>query len=244
MKQNIEKSFGLQTMSSEMKNAINYHNWLFAKTKPYLGQRILEIGIGDGSYTQHIVDKQLVVGIDIAEDCIQFCSKKFINYQNIECFRVDILNDDINFLKYKNLDSAFCFNVLEHIKDDISFLKKIKSVISYNGHLVLVVPATSFLYGEMDRLAGHYRRYNIQSIKRISREAGWVVKKIEYINFLGGIGWWLSNIMTKPKTLNDISINKKILFFDKFILPFNKIFDFFAKNFFGQSLIIILENKE
>lgn len=241
MKENLEKSFGLQTMSSELKNAFNYHRWLVSKIKTYLGRRVLEIGMGDGSYTKLLDQKELIVGIDIAEDCIDFCKKEFSNNNNIKCFKLDLLVDDLAEIRSQNLDSAFCFNVLEHVENDVEFLKKVKNVLNDGGYFAIIVPAMSVLYGEMDRLAGHFRRYNKKNLVTTSKNAGWQVVKVEYINFLGGIGWFLANRITKPKTLDDEKINKQIILFDKFILPVTKILDFLVKKFFGQSLLIVLK---
>ena len=241
MRENIEQSFGLQTMSSELKNAGNYHRWLISKIGSYLGSRVLEIGIGDGSYTKLLGKKELVVGIDLAEDCVNFCKKEFVADEYIKCFKVDLLADNLEEVKSHNLDSAFCFNVLEHVEDDVNFLKKVREIISEGSNFAIIVPAMDMLYGEMDRLAGHFRRYNQKSLVGVAEKAGWQVVKVEYINFLGSIGWWLANKTIKPKTLNDSKINKQIILFDKFILPITKVIDIFTKRFFGQSLLIILK---
>lgn len=241
MRENIEQSFGLQTMSAELKNAEHYHHWLISKVHSYLGDRILEIGIGDGSYTKLLGKKELIVGIDVAEDCVDFCQKEFSSESYIKCLKLDLLVDNLEEIKSYNLDSAFCFNVLEHVDDDVNFLKKVREIINDGSNFAIIVPAVSFLYGEMDRLAGHFRRYNKKSLVTAVEKAGWQVVKIEHINFLGAIGWWLANRTIKPKTLNDAKINKQIILFDKFILPITKVVDIFTRRFFGQSLLIILK---
>lgn len=241
MAKNIGQSFGLQTMSPEMKNAVNYHRWLFKKINSYLGQRVLEIGMGDGTYTEFIRDKELVVGIDIADDCLDFCKKRFVGKNNIKCLSLDLLTGDLSDIKYQKLDSAFCFNVLEHVEKDVDFLKKIKELIVDGGQVAIIVPAMGSLYGKMDALAGHFRRYNKNKMISSAKQAGWQIVKLEYFNFLGGVAWLLFNSVAKPQSLADKNLNKQIILFDKFVLPITKFCDWFTKKWFGQSLLVILK---
>jgi 2-polyprenyl-3-methyl-5-hydroxy-6-metoxy-1,4-benzoquinol methylase len=57
-------------------------------------------------------------------------------------------------------------DVLEHIEDDVEFLKRIRNVASEDHLILMSVPACQFLYGEHDRLLHHYRRYSRQTLYR------------------------------------------------------------------------------
>ena len=48
---------------------------------------------------------------------------------------------------------------LEHIEGDVAALSGIRATLKPGGVLMLLVPAFQALYGPMDELAGHFRRY-------------------------------------------------------------------------------------
>ena len=51
-------------------------------------------------------------------------------------------------------------NVIEHIDDDNRAVAHLTNALTPGGHLFILVPALRQLYGELDRLAGHHRRYD------------------------------------------------------------------------------------
>jgi len=65
------------------------------------------------------------------------------------------------------------FDVLEHIEDDVGFLRKTCALLKKNGRLYLAVPAHKILWSTEDDFAGHYRRYAL----------GELTKKLESIGF-------------------------------------------------------------
>jgi SAM-dependent methyltransferase len=76
------------------------------------------------------------------------------------------------------------FDVLEHIQDDLSFLKNIHQKLTNEGLLFITVPAYRFLWSNEDIYAGHYRRYRIKKIKHLLKKAGF---QIEYASYFFSI---------------------------------------------------------
>jgi hypothetical protein len=115
-------------------------------------------------------------------------------------------------------------------------------ILSPTGHILLFVPAFQFLYMELDRLAGHYRRYTVSNLNSLTEKCGGDIVKWSYFNFIGGIGWWVNKFMIH-QSLNDHSVNKQIRFFNKVILPISKIIQPLTKKIFGQSLYVVIRKK-
>ncbi len=78
------------------------------------------------------------------------------------------------------LPAAGLFDVLEHIKDDVSFLKTLSGLLIQGGRLYLTVPAHQVLWSVVDENAGHYRRYTIKSLSKILSHAGFDVEFASY----------------------------------------------------------------
>jgi SAM-dependent methyltransferase len=83
--------------------------------------------------------------------------------------------------KPESISAVGLFDVLEHIREDLIFLKKIQTILINNGMLYLTVPAYSFLWSEEDNLSGHFRRYSKKTISLLLQSAGF---KVEYCSFI------------------------------------------------------------
>jgi len=83
--------------------------------------------------------------------------------------------------KPQSLPAVGLFDVLEHIEDDIFFLKTIKRLLIKGGYLYLTVPSFGFLWSEEDDLAGHFRRYSLKNISGIIESVGFNIDFSSYI---------------------------------------------------------------
>ena len=79
------------------------------------------------------------------------------------------------------IDSVGLFDVVEHIEDDIKFLKEINKFVKENGYLYITVPAYKNLWSKEDIDAGHYRRYTTKLLKKRIEEAGFEVIYVSYL---------------------------------------------------------------
>lgn len=78
---------------------------------------------------------------------------------------------DAGFTK-KTLPAIGLFDVLEHIDDDLGFLKYLHSLLTTGGKIYLSVPAYSILWSYEDEYAGHFRRYTRMSLRNKLQIAG------------------------------------------------------------------------
>ena len=64
-------------------------------------------------------------------------------------------------------DAILLMDVIEHIDDDLSFLKGGLHYLRNDGLVVINVPALNSLFSRYDEAAGHKRRYNKQMIRKL-----------------------------------------------------------------------------
>jgi len=85
-------------------------------------------------------------------------------------------------IKFKNnsIEAVGIFDVLEHIKKDKLFIKRVKEKLAVNGKLYLTVPMHSFLWSEEDDHIGHFRRYSKKQLFNLLENSG---LKVEYFSF-------------------------------------------------------------
>ena len=86
----------------------------------------------------------------------------------------NIICSTISAAKFKqhSLPAVGVFDVIEHVEDDLSFLKSIRGLMKKGGRLYVTVPSYSFLWSEEDVLAGHFRRYTLKDISSVLMSAG------------------------------------------------------------------------
>ncbi len=79
------------------------------------------------------------------------------------------------------LGAAGLFDVLEHIPDEDSFLKSVRSTMKTDGKLYVTVPAYRFLWSVEDDHAGHFRRYSLNSLNASFARNGFRMEYGSYI---------------------------------------------------------------
>lgn len=73
------------------------------------------------------------------------------------------------------------FDVVEHIEDDIVFLKHLWELLVPGGMLYLTVPAYQFLWSQEDVEGGHCRRYTLSNLKKKMMHCGFDISYSTYI---------------------------------------------------------------
>lgn len=74
-----------------------------------------------------------------------------------------------------SIPAAGLFDVIEHIEQDGAFLQAVSTLLIPKGLLYITVPAFSFLWSQEDQNAGHYKRYDLESISQLLQSSGFNV---------------------------------------------------------------------
>jgi SAM-dependent methyltransferase len=241
MQQINNEPVGLATMSEALHSAQNYHAWHAEWISPFVKGRILDIGSGNANHLRGLEEYELV-SVDIDDACIQTLRRRFHDQPNWRFEHIDVSKSGS--LKKTDLglfDTVFSSNVIEHIQDDVSVLKEAVTVLKPGGRMVLVLPALQFLFGKMDKLAGHHRRYDKTMLRLILRDLGLKEIELRYVNSVGALGWWVNGRMLNPKGLSTGAINSQIGLFDKWFVPFLRVLERGRSMPFGQSIVVVAQ---
>jgi hypothetical protein len=90
--------------------------------------------------------------------------------------------------------------VVEHLEDDVNALRNIRVSLEKNGRAIVLVPNGPGLYGSLDRVLGHYRRYTKKQLTDVCEQAGFRVEKVLKFNRIGAPGWWLNGRLLRKET--------------------------------------------
>jgi 2-polyprenyl-3-methyl-5-hydroxy-6-metoxy-1,4-benzoquinol methylase len=77
-------------------------------------------------------------------------------------------------------DLILLCDVLEHIEDELEFLRAVTFHLAPRGSLLINVPAIQSLYSKYDKVAGHKRRYSIAQLGEVTSRAQLRLVRISY----------------------------------------------------------------
>jgi SAM-dependent methyltransferase len=81
-------------------------------------------------------------------------------------------------LRGERFQYLLAFEVLEHIEDDAAALVQWQDWLEPNGKLILSVPAHMKKWTPEDDIAGHYRRYEKNGLRRLLQTCGFTVEAL------------------------------------------------------------------
>lgn len=64
------------------------------------------------------------------------------------------------------------FDVVEHVEDDVGFVRQLAALLTPGGFLFATVPAHAWLWSREDESAGHFRRYSLEHLRALLRASG------------------------------------------------------------------------
>ena len=216
----------------------SYDSWLIEELRPYLGQRVLEVGCGLGNLLKHFVDREFVMGIEPSHETVAEAQRKFTDYKNVSIRYFSITDPSVLALQDMKFDSAVSLNVFEHIEDDDLAMKHTGLLLKPDSYFVLIVPAHQRLYGTMDSSIGHYRRYTKAMAKEKFEKNGFKVVHQKYLNTLGAMGWYVNGRFLK----RTVPPTGQLRMFNK-VVPILKAAERVFPPSFGLSLLTVAQRR-
>lgn len=183
----------------------NYNTWIFQKLSGYLRGHVLDIGSGIGNIVQYYLQSgaERIYLVDEDEAMIDNLNSMFSQHDKVQVLKASIQQEELlSRVPLQSIDTITCVNVLEHIEEDVKALQHMKKLLKKDGRIVLFVPALECLYGSLDALVGHCRRYNKKTLKDSITRAGLAVDQQYYMNILGTVSWFISGRILKSRRFN------------------------------------------
>jgi len=183
---------------ARLNRAPRFTKWMADTIRPYLGERILEIGAGIGNLTSNLVPRREYWASDINPHYLEKLKKMQLTRPYLQVGYTDASAGET--FPEETFDTVICLNVVEHLEDDVAALKNIRVKVERNGRAVILVPNGPRLFGTLDKVLGHYRRYTEAQIAEVCGRAGFRVEKVLKFNRIGVPGWWWNGRVLKRDT--------------------------------------------
>ena len=105
-----------------------------------------------------------------------------------------------SFPQGQSFDTVVCLNVIEHVEDDLRALRNMWNALDDGGRAIILVPYGPGLYGSLDEVLGHFRRYTVEQLADVAQQAGFQLEQMLKFNRPGVPAWWLNGRVLHRKT--------------------------------------------
>jgi SAM-dependent methyltransferase len=219
--------------------AVNYHRWIIELIRPYLGDRIVEVGAGRGALTKLLLEcrPRSLVAIE-PSDMFFDLEKHVIHPENgptVRFYHDTFTSVTADIIRDGRPDTVIYINVLEHIEDDEEELRLVYETLSGGGTLCIFVPAMPILLSKFDRHIGHFRRYGRRELTRKCTNAGFEIETIRGFDVPGILPW-----LIKYRLLGSIKMESSAVgFYDRFLIPLIRPIENLLRPPIGKNLLIV-----
>lgn len=151
--------------------------------------QVLDVGCGVGDNYDLLSNSGPVVGADRNREALRHGLKS--PTRAVQC--------DLEALPFKERQFGLigAFEVVEHMSDDVAFLRRLGDLLKPGGWLVLSVPAYMALWGPHDELAHHQRRYTPHSLAAALHASGFNLVEQRGMNWILLPLMWLHRQLQK-----------------------------------------------
>jgi len=183
---------------ARLNRAPRFTKWMADTIRPFIGERVLEIGAGIGNLTANLVPRTSYWASDINPQYLDRLSKLRQTRPYLQVHYTDASAGET--YPEEQFDTVICLNVVEHLENDYQALRNIRSSLTKTGRAIILVPNGPQLYGSLDEVLGHYRRYTQKQLRDVCERAGFRVERVLKFNRIGAPGWWWNGRVLKKKT--------------------------------------------
>lgn len=139
---------------------------------------ILDVGCGAGTNLDLLSDRfadATIHGVDVERDPLRYCRED----RHFPVYQADAA-------QLPFCDAAFdlvaALDTLEHFQDDAAALVEFHRICRPGGTLFMAVPAFPMLWGSVDDVGHHYRRYRRRELVEKVEAAGFSVRLVHFFN--------------------------------------------------------------
>ena len=216
-----------------------YFRWQVSQFAGNIGDRVADVGCGIGNLTPYFENAELYLAVDVDLKLLDELTTLNSHQSNIQTLPADLTAQDFSDqLRVYDINTIVCANLIEHIADDHLAISNLCSALPAGGKLNVLVPAMRSIYGTLDELDGHYRRYDKRSLQDAFEGLPLKVVSIRYFNAIGALGWWIKGRVIKQAT--HTTDNYRVM---NLLIPFMRPFESLIRVPFGLSLVVLLEKK-
>ncbi|MBK9515742.1 MAG: glycosyltransferase [Anaeromyxobacter sp.] len=193
-----EDAYGSQILG-RLARAPRFNAWMADTIRPFCGRSVLEIGSGTGNLTRRLIPRDQYVASDINPLYLSSLRSLTADRPYLDVALTDVTRGDSFPRREGGFDTVVCLNVVEHVDDDVGALVNIRAVLAAGGRAIVLVPQGPEVFGTLDEVLGHKRRYTKATLAALAAAAGFEVAELLEFNRVGRPAWWLNGRLLKRR---------------------------------------------
>jgi len=191
-----------------MAYARNYTYWVGKMVRSRCGERILELGAGDGNISRFLPQREkLVVGDDNLRH-IKVLQNQFDGNQTVDFVHLDATIPDAvsKFSQNNQFDTIVYLDQIAKSDDERTILKGIRQLLTSDGKLILTVPLGKWLFGSVDQSVGRIKRYSKREILALLDQSGYRILEYRSFNALAVPGLFINSKILHSQKLGKFQL--------------------------------------
>lgn len=193
-------------MLVELERTRRFNLWLGQTLRPFIGNRVLEIGAGVATMTSQFIPRDVYVVADTSAHYLHYLKSYSFGKPYLRVVPADP-DKESDFQELEGaFDTVMAINMLEHAADEKQALQNIRATLEPGGRLILVAPLHPALHGSLDRFLERRQRYTMNEVEKLMTEAGFQVEKIFDFNRSSVPGWWLNGKLLKRNKFSRLQL--------------------------------------
>jgi SAM-dependent methyltransferase len=221
---------------SELDLFAGVHHWKSywsSEMRRFIRGDVLEVGAGIGSNTRYLDTGKLGRFVCLEPDTQ--LARRLEGELRKGSRRYDAVCGTLESVPAGEQFDTICYiDVLEHIEDDRTELKRAAAHLRPGGRVIVLSPAHQWLFTPFDAAIGHFRRYTRATMTAISPE-GVELESCRYLDSMGLAAsaanlWFLKQSMPTRQQLH---------FWDSFIVPVSRVTDRLSGHSIGKTIVAV-----
>ncbi|NOY93041.1 MAG: class I SAM-dependent methyltransferase [Deltaproteobacteria bacterium] len=161
-------------LAERPETTLRRHPWEVARARFFLDRlpaspgRVLDVGAGDAYLANRLVQEHASAEV-VCQDLL-YTDQDLASLAAQTSASIQFCRD----LPEGPFDTILLLDVLEHVPDDLDFMRELMPRLAPEGRLVFSIPAWPMLFSSHDRSLAHHRRYTPADAKRVLTQSGLV----------------------------------------------------------------------
>ena len=189
-----------------MSGVPKFNGWMADVVRPFVGGRVLEVGAGLGSLTQALLPRDRYTVSDVNPYYLDYLNNFADGKPYMDVRRVDLSRAEDFTSLTGHYDTVICLNVLEHIPDEQAALRNIRDALVPGGKAIILVPQNPELYGTLDDVLGHVRRYTRETFGSALANAELEVEQVFDFNRVTTPAWWFNGKVLQRRHFSKVQL--------------------------------------
>ena len=191
---------------SGLKHARRLNFWIGKTLRPFVGDRVLELGAGVGILTNQFIPRETYLAAESNPNHIRSLQSYAFGKPYLHVLNIDPCDREHFDGLRERFDTAVIVNLLERVSDAKALLTNLWTALEPGGRIIVMVPQTPALYGTLDRKLGRNCRYTASDLTHELQAAGFRLETTLNFNRVSVPGWWLNGKLLRRQRISRIQL--------------------------------------